>query len=142
LWPTRIFHLQDIDTGLCLSARPGEGRGVVVQTPCDKSDRSQIFIPDSWKRIRSGKYTSDCIMVLDGMVRLGKCSAHKPEQRNWSLEKEMLKKSPKEGQAGNPVCVQSVVGGETLTLAECVPTNGIGRFKEIYVDKYNHEVYK
>lgn len=142
LWPDRIFHLQDIDTGLCLSSRPGEGRGVVVQTPCDKSDRSQIFIPDSWKRIRSGKYTSDCIMVLDGLVRLGKCSAHKPEQRNWTLENEILRKSPKQGQSGNPVCVQSVVGGATSTVSDCVPNNGLARFKEIYIDKYNHDVYK
>ena len=143
LWPTRIFHIQDMDSGLCLASKPGEGRGIIIQTPCDKDDKNQIFIPDSWKRIRSGRYTSDCLMVLDGLVRLGKCSAHKTEQRNWTIEPNgWLKKSPKEGQTGSPMCVQSVRDGSTSTLAECVENNNLGRFKEVFVDEYKHEIYK
>ena len=143
LWPTKVFHIQDVATGLCLAARPGEGRGIVIQTPCDKDDRSQIWIPDSWKRIRSGKYTSDCIMILEGLVRLGKCSAHRPEQRNWTFEpNQWLKKSPKEGQSGSPVCVRSIADSTTATVAECIDNNGLGRFKEVFVDEYKHDLYK
>ena len=143
LWPTRVFHLQDVDTGMCLSAQPGEGRGVIIQAACDEKDRSQIFIPDSWKRIRSAKYTSDCWMVHEGLVRLGKCSAHRPEQRNWTLEpNQWLKKSPKEGHSGSPECVQSVATSATSTLGQCTDNNGLGRFKEIYVGEYKHELYK
>jgi glycosyltransferase involved in cell wall biosynthesis len=152
LWPTEVFHIQDVNTGMCLTARPGEGRGILVQTACNKSEASQIFIPDSWNRIRSGRYTSDCLSLYSGQVRLGKCSAHKPEQRNWEFvdattpdvsptnSRYWLKKSPKEGHTDEPVCV-SIYNGTSSLTGEC--QDGLSaRFQKIFVGEYNHTLYK
>jgi len=147
LWPENVFHIQDIETGKCLAARPGDSRGIVIQTECIENDRTQIWIPDSWNRIRSGRYTSDCISLYNNQVRLGKCSAHRPEQRNWTLEPSgRLQKSPKQGHTGIPVCITPYNYTTTDTPGgsftdECNPDLSAS-FQKIFVKVYDHGEFK
>ena len=136
LLPTSVFHLRDVTTGLCVSLHPtGDMKGI----PCDEKDRSQVFIPDSWKRFRNGKYIDDCMeLKTDGTVKAGLCSAHIIDQK-WLVMTSSgeIKKFASEDLTGNHRCLFIDKESRNLSWGKCDT-----RFEKFFRAPYQHDLYK
>jgi glycosyltransferase involved in cell wall biosynthesis len=133
LLPTEVYGLRHKKTGLCMKLNPD---GLVKGTTCDPQDRSQIFIPESWDRLRSGQFTDDC---LEEKVPLGVglCSAHVPEQKEWTLEPSGLLKRTPENSRGK--CVTMDADGNMAISSSCQPIDAFEKFNPA---PYSHDLYK
>jgi glycosyltransferase involved in cell wall biosynthesis len=125
LLPTEVYGIRDKKSGLCIALQPD---GVLKGVPCDASDRAQVMIPESWNRIRSGKFTADC-WADNETLRVALCSAHEGEQKDWTFEDGQIKR-------GGKCLVMDPQG--TLSMGACETSS---RFEKFNQKPYSHELY-
>ena len=137
LLPVEVFAIKHVSTGLCVALHRN---GTFSGTPCEPDNRSQIFIPEEWKRLRSGKFVDDCIEVRDDRyLKANLCSAHEAGQLNLSLDSDgELRKRPRDGSEGPTICMHMSPQGE-LSMESCGSEH---RFVKLFVKPYDHSIYK
>jgi hypothetical protein len=132
LLPVEVFGLKHKGTGLCVELQPtGDLKGVT----CDEEESAQVFIPDSWNRLRSGKFTDDC-WEQQVPFKVGLCTAHEPKQQDWSIDTsgEIKRKS----ESGRTKCVQMDNEGN-ISMGECAMSH---LFEKVHIAPYSHDLYK
>jgi glycosyltransferase involved in cell wall biosynthesis len=142
LLPQEVYSIKESASGLCLSLEPsGEIKGVT----CNFSDRSQVFIPDSWKRFRNGKFVDDCLdQQSDSSVKAGLCSAHVDGQKGWTISPEgfLEKYSYQDNKlAGTPVCAYIERKTSLLRTKPCGGVSGNSEFEIVNIQPYSHQLY-
>lgn len=134
--PKFTFHIREVTTGTCLAVNGGSNK-TLVSLPCDPLSPEQVFIPDSWKRIRNGKFKNDCLSgdPLNGkhVVHAEQCSAHIPAEKDWLIDETtgVITKS------GN-FCLTK---GQPAELRPCAAGTE-SRFEKMWIKPYDHDMYK
>ena len=144
LLSTEVFRIRSTKTGLCVTLFPN---GTLKGSECDAKDRGQVFIPDSWGRLRSGKFTDDC-WAQKSPLGVGLCSAHVPEQKNWLMDEVSGHLSRADGaedekegkriKEGRTLCVHMNSKGEISMNNSCED----GEFEKFNTAPYSHDLYK
>ena len=133
LLPTEIYALRHKATGLCVELFPD---GHLKGAQCRKGDRAQIFIHESWDRLRSGKFTDDC-WEEQTPLRVGLCTAHEPKQKNWQVDDMgILRHQP---ERGAPVCVRMDPQGIMSMANTCSDRDAFEKYNKA---PYSHDLYK
>ena len=138
LIPTEVYGIRHKSSGLCITLNPD---GKIVGAACNAANRAQIFIPEAWNRLRSGKFVDDCIEVkADKTLKANLCSAHENGQLNLALEsaKGQLVKKPRDGKDGSVGCVHMSEAG-ALSMNDC---DGTHVFEKVFVKPYDHSRYQ
>lgn len=146
LLSTEVFGLRSTKTGLCIKLFPD---GLLKGIACDAGDRGQVFIPDGWGRLRSGKFTDDC-WAQQTPLGVSLCSAHEPLQKNWVVDEaaglvkrfdgnfDIHQDDDNKKDRGNRVCIHMKDDGELSMDQNCDE----GEFEKFNIAPYDHSLYK
>jgi len=133
LLPTEVYGIRHKKTGLCVELLP---TGVLKGVACDADNSAQVFIPESWDRLRSGKFTDDC-WEDHSALRVGLCSAHVPIQQNWRLDKSGQVQRLHEN--GKVRCARMTADGTMMMAPACSNEDVFEKFNQ---QPYSHDLYK
>jgi glycosyltransferase involved in cell wall biosynthesis len=137
LLPTEVTMLRHMGTGLCLEL---EADGTVRGNDCDLDARAQMWVVDSWERLRNGQFVDDCLETHGEPVQVGLCSAHVPAQQKWRLHNDgQVVKSPGQGEEATERCMSmSDDGGVSMHVCPAP----LGKFEKYNTQPYSHEQFK
>ena len=132
LLPAFTFHLQHVQTGLCVGI---DANSTVVASLCNAADESQVWIPEEFERFRFGSHPNLCISSSGNELNGEQCSGHIADQLKW----QHTDGTPVfKGGDQNCMHVDGVDKPVFMTTNNCTVREN---FAQIHKNPYNHEKY-